>query len=51
VTEPRIVVSGATTALVRRTTMRKAFLAPWDPMVEDLWLYSLAYALRFPAPV
>lgn len=31
--------------------MRKAFLAPWDPMVEDLWLYSLAYALRFPAPV
>jgi hypothetical protein len=46
VTSPRIAVSGATTALVRRTTMRKAFLAPWDPMVEQMWLYSLADAQR-----
>jgi len=41
---PSIVVSGATTALVRRTTLRKAFLAPWHPLVSDCWLYSLAYA-------
>ncbi len=46
VTDPRIVVAGATTALVRRTTLRKAFLAPWDPMVEQIWLYALADAQR-----
>ncbi len=43
---PRIVVAGATTAIVRRTTLRKGFLAPWDPMVEQMWLYSLADAQR-----
>jgi hypothetical protein len=43
---PRIVVAGATTALTRRTTLRKAFLAPWHPMVADCWLYSLADAQR-----
>jgi len=41
---PSIVVPGATTALVRRTTLRKAFLAPWNELVSDCWLYSLAYA-------
>ena len=41
---PGIYVRGATTALTRRTTMRKAFLAPWDPMVEHLTLWFLAKA-------
>jgi hypothetical protein len=44
VSPPRIVVPGATTALVRRTVLRKAFLAPWDPEVEQVWLFSLADA-------
>ncbi len=41
---PRIVVSGATTAVTRRTTLRKAFLAPWHPLVGKVWLYALAWA-------
>jgi len=32
--------------MTRRTTLRKAFLAPWHPLVKDVWLYSLAYAQR-----
>jgi len=43
---PRIMVSGATTAITRRTTLRKAFLAPWHPMVSGIWLYALADAQR-----
>ncbi len=46
VSHPRIVVRGATTALTRRTTFRKAFLGPWHRLVEDCWLYSLADAQR-----
>lgn len=46
VTSPRIVVRGATLAITRRTTFRKAFLAPWDPRVEQAWLYALADAQR-----
>lgn len=45
-TATRIVVKGATHALTRRTTFRKAFLAPWDPRVEQCWLYALADAQR-----
>jgi hypothetical protein len=45
-TTPRIVVPGATMALTRRTVLRKAFLAPWDPMVDQMWLYALADAAR-----
>jgi hypothetical protein len=44
VTATRIVVKGATHAVTRRTTFRKAFLAPWDPRVEQCWLYTLADA-------
>jgi hypothetical protein len=43
-TAPRIIVAGATTAATRRTTLRKAFLAPWHPGVGQAWLYSLAHA-------
>lgn len=46
VTAPRIVVEGATLATTRRTTFRKAFLAPWHPLVEQCWLYALADAQR-----
>ena len=46
VTAPRIVVPGATVAISRRTTLRKAFLAPWHPLVSQVWLYSLADAQR-----
>jgi hypothetical protein len=46
VTAPRIVVPGATTAITRRTTLRKAFLGPWHPLVSDCWLYALADAQR-----
>jgi putative transposase len=46
VTAPRIIVPGATTALTRRTTLRKAFLAPWHPLVSQVWLYALADAQR-----
>ncbi len=45
-TAPRIIVPGATTSITRRTTLRKAFLAPWDPLVPQVWLYSLADAQR-----
>jgi hypothetical protein len=41
---PRITVSGATTAITRRAAYRKAFVAPWHPLVRDIWLYSLAWA-------
>lgn len=43
---PRIIVSGATCATTRRTTLRKAFLGPWHPMVKDIWLFALADAQR-----
>ena len=33
-------------AITRRTTMRKAFLGPWHPLVEQCWLYALADAQR-----
>ncbi len=46
VTAARIVVPGATLAVTRRTTFRKAFLGPWHPLVERCWLYSLADAQR-----
>jgi len=46
VSAPLIVVPGATTAITRRTTLRKAFLAPWHPLVEGNWLYALADAQR-----
>lgn len=45
-TTPRLVVPGATTAVTRRTVLRKAFLAPWHPLVESCWLYALADAQR-----
>jgi hypothetical protein len=38
VTAAGIYVSGATTSLVRRTTLRKAFLAPWHPLVNQIIL-------------
>jgi len=44
VTAPRIIVKGATTAITRRTTLRKAFLAPWHPLVSDIWLFAIADA-------
>jgi putative transposase len=31
-------------ALTRRTNFRKAMLAPWHPLVEQIWLYTLAWA-------
>ncbi|MGF1469038.1 MAG: hypothetical protein ACFCGT_23175 [Sandaracinaceae bacterium] len=43
---PNIVVRGATTVITRRTTLRKAFLGPWDPTVAAIWLYALADAQR-----
>ncbi len=39
-------VSGATTALSRRTTLRKGFLGGWHPLVSQCWLYALADAQR-----
>jgi putative transposase len=45
-TSPRIVVGGATVAITRRTTLRKAFLAPWHPGVAQASLYALADAQR-----
>ena len=45
-TAPRIIEPGATTALTRRTNLRKAFLAPWHPDVQKVWLYALAEAQR-----
>ncbi|MEM9070889.1 MAG: hypothetical protein AAGE52_20435 [Myxococcota bacterium] len=41
---PRPVVRGGTYALTKRTAFRKAFLAPWDPLVMQTWLYVLAGA-------
>lgn len=32
--------------MTRRTVLRKAFLAPWDPLVDDAILYSMADAQR-----
>jgi len=46
VTAPRVIVRGATTALTRRTNLRKAFLAPWHQDVGDIYLYALADAQR-----
>jgi len=46
VTAPRIIVPGATIALTRRCTLRKAFLAPWHPLVSKVWLYAMADAQR-----
>lgn len=43
-TAPGIYVRGATTALTRRTVLRKAFLAPWHPLVEHFALWFLAKA-------
>jgi hypothetical protein len=45
-TAPRAIVAGATTAITRRTTLRKAFLAPWHPGVEQAFHYALADAQR-----
>ena len=44
--DARIVVRGGTIAVDRRTTLRKAFLAPWHPMVQQIFLYALADAQR-----
>ena len=44
VTAPRPVTVGSTEALTRRTNFRKAVLAPWDPQVQQAWLYILATA-------
>ncbi len=41
-THSRAAIPGATEALVRRVTFRKAGLAPWDKRVEQTWLYTLA---------
>ena len=43
-TAPRIIVRGATTAITRRTVLRKAFLAPWHDDVDNLILYAMADA-------
>ncbi len=43
-THARAAIEGATEALVRRTSFRKAGLAPWDPRVQQTWLYTLAGA-------
>lgn len=43
---PRPVVAGGTYALTKRTTFRKAFLAPWHPLVMQIWLWVLAGAQR-----
>ena len=44
VTAPRIVVPGATVAVTRRCTFRKAFLSPWHADVPRNWLFALAHA-------
>ncbi|MDH5675467.1 MAG: hypothetical protein OEZ06_25315 [Myxococcales bacterium] len=44
VTAPRSIVPGATTALIRLCTFRKAFLGERHPDVGACWLYSLAQA-------
>ena len=45
-TQPFIHVRGATMSVCRRTNLRKAFLAPWHPLVNDIWLFALADAAR-----
>jgi hypothetical protein len=45
-TSPRMIVAGATTAVTRGTTLRKVFLSPWDPLVQQCWPYALADAQR-----
>ena len=45
-TQPYIHVRGATTSICRRTNFRKAFLAPWHPLVNEIWLFALADAAR-----
>jgi len=45
-TQPRIMVPGATLVLRGRTTMRKAFLGVWHPLVDECWLYPLAEVQR-----
>ena len=45
-TQPYIHVRGATTSICRRTSYRKAFLAPWHPLVNEIWLYALGDAAR-----
>jgi len=32
--------------MTRRTVLRKAFLGPWDPLVDDIILYAMADAQR-----
>ena len=44
VTWAKPIVTGATYALTRRTTIRKAFLAPWHPLVIDVIEYVVAEA-------
>ena len=46
VTQPYIHVRGATTSICRRTSFRKAFLAPWHEVVNEVWLFALADAAR-----
>ena len=43
-TPPRIVVAGATTAITRRTVLRKMLWVPSDDLVHDGYLYALALA-------
>lgn len=43
-TAARIIVPGATVAITKRTNFRKAFLGPWHPLVEQIWLYAIADA-------
>jgi len=45
-TAARIIVPGATTAVTKRTNLRKAFLGPWHQLVPQIWLYALADAQR-----
>ena len=45
-TVPRIIVPEATIAISRRCNLRKAFLAPWHPLVSQIWLYALAWAQK-----
>ena len=44
---PRTAIPQVTIALTRRTTLRKAALGPWDPLVQQGWLYNLAEASTY----
>ena len=44
VTPPRPLIPGVLEAWTRRTNFRKAALSPWDPQVQQIYLYSLAKA-------